>query len=399
MQACNDCARCQCLKTTLAERSNVRETTHSCGRQSCFRFADLLDRHVEASGPKKERHRIQDLGRTTGGGTRATSDHQRTTKEVDSTSIYTAAVLRTMASRAAVRQTARVVTHHHRLSASRTRAPVQSLSTLVSSSSLFGGGTNSNSNSTTVASWSNSSSSNNNNARWFSSPKQDGSNSSVDQESTQQNKQTTTSAEGDPDTEEPVEPVRSASSSDKAGATDADGGNGNTDEQQQPPQSPPLSKEEQLEAEIKKLKDQLLRTLADQENTRRIAHNDVSTAKKFAIKSFAKSLLDVSDNLERALQAIPDGMEQQKEDHPVLFNLYEGVKLTEDGLVKAFASNGLVRFGKPGELFDPNKHEALYEYPDPTKKPGTVGQVMKSGFMLNDRVLRPAEVGVVKKES
>ena len=217
----------------------------------------------------------------------------------------------------------------------------------------------------------------------------------MDQESTEQNKQTTTSAEGDPDTEEPVEPVRSAFSDEKA-ATDASS-NGNSDEQQTQ-QPPPLSKEEQLEAEIKQLKDQLLRTLADQENTRRIAHNDVSTAKKFAIKSFAKSLLDVSDNLERALQAIPDGMEKEKEDHPVLFNLYDGVKLTEDGLVKAFASNGLVRFGKAGELFDPNKHEALYEYPDPTKKAGTVGQVMKSGFMLNDRVLRPAEVGVVKKE-
>ena len=157
------------------------------------------------------------------------------------------------------------------------------------------------------------------------------------------------------------------------------------------------SREELLEAEVKKLKHQLLTSLADQENTRRIAQNDVSTAKKFAIKSFAKSLLDVSDNLERALQAVPDGMEKNKEEHPVLANLYEGIELTGQGLVKAFEANGLVKYGQVGEAFDPNKHNALFEYPDPNQTPGVVGQVIKPGYMLSDRVLRPAEVGVVKK--
>lgn len=149
-------------------------------------------------------------------------------------------------------------------------------------------------------------------------------------------------------------------------------------------------------AQIKELKDALLRSLAEQENTRRIAHRDVDQARQFAIKSFAKSLLDVSDNLERAMAAVPTDM--NKEDHAILSNLYDGIALTERGLVKAFESHGLVKFGAVGERFDPNLHEALFEYPDPAQTPGTVGQVMKAGYLLNKRVLRPAEVGVVKKQ-
>lgn len=66
--------------------------------------------------------------------------------------------------------------------------------------------------------------------------------------------------------------------------------------------------------------------------------------------------------------------------------------------MKAFEMNGLIKFGRPGDAFDPNMHQALYEYPDPTKETGTVGQVMKPGYLLNKRVLRPAEVGVIKGE-
>ena len=161
---------------------------------------------------------------------------------------------------------------------------------------------------------------------------------------------------------------------------------------------PAPSREEQLEAQVKELKDQLLRSLAEQDNTRRIARRDVDAASQFAIKSFAKALLDTSDNLTRALEAVPEDMRNDKENHRVLANLYEGIEMTGRGLMKAFEMNGLYKFGKEGELFDPNKHEALYEYVDPEKKVGTIGQVMKPGFMLRDRVLRPAEVGVIKKE-
>lgn len=157
------------------------------------------------------------------------------------------------------------------------------------------------------------------------------------------------------------------------------------------------TREEQLETELKDLREQMLRTLADMENTRRIARNDVDSAKQFAIKSFAKSLLDVSDNLTRAMEAVPEDVRNDQENNPTLANLYEGIDLTEKGLVKAFQANGVVRFGEVGDVFDPNKHEALFEYMDPEKEAGTIGQVMKPGFFLHKRVLRPAEVGVIKK--
>ncbi|GKY98337.1 hypothetical protein MPSEU_000791300 [Mayamaea pseudoterrestris] len=173
------------------------------------------------------------------------------------------------------------------------------------------------------------------------------------------------------------------------------------DSQEPPPESttvPPeiVSKEEELEAQVKELKDQLLRSLAEQDNTRRIAQRDVQDARQYAIKSFAKSLLDVSDNLTRALESVPKEALDDKEANPVLGSLYEGIHLTEMGLNKAFESNGLVKYGNVGDKFDPNQHEALMQYPDPSKNDGVVGQVMKKGFSLNKRVLRPAEVGIIK---
>jgi len=151
-----------------------------------------------------------------------------------------------------------------------------------------------------------------------------------------------------------------------------------------------------LETQIKDLKDQVLRSLAEQENVRSIAKRDVQNAKTFAITSFAKSLLDTSDNLSRALDAVPEELRHDHENQPVLANLYEGITMTEAGLNKAFNKNGLKKFGEKGEKFDPNIHEALFEYPDPEGEVGNIGQVMKVGFMLNERVVRPAEVGVVK---
>jgi len=156
------------------------------------------------------------------------------------------------------------------------------------------------------------------------------------------------------------------------------------------------SPEEEFLTQISDLKDQLLRSLADQENTRRIAKRDVSNARSFAVTSFAKSLLDTSDNLTRAMEAVPVELRNDSENHPVLSNLYEGIGMTDDGLTKAFTKNGLSKFGAVGDKFDPNMHEALFEYADPDKKAGTIGQVMKLGFTLNDRVIRPSEVGIVK---
>jgi len=157
-----------------------------------------------------------------------------------------------------------------------------------------------------------------------------------------------------------------------------------------------VTKEEQLENEKKELKDQLLRAMAESENTRRIAQRDVASARSFAVSSFAKSLLDTSDNLTRAMDAVPVDKRNDTENQPVLATLYEGIKMTNDGLTKAFEKNGLKKFGAIGEPFDPNLHTALFEYPDPEKERGSIGQIMKAGFKLNDRVIRSAEVGVVK---
>jgi molecular chaperone GrpE len=165
------------------------------------------------------------------------------------------------------------------------------------------------------------------------------------------------------------------------------------EEQETPPQTE-LTLEQQLQQQVAELKDQLLRSLAEQENTRRIARHDVLAAKDFAIKTFARALLETSDNLERALESVS---EEEASSNPKLETLRLGVKMTRDGLMKALESNGVVPFGAVNDTFDPNLHAALFEYPDAEKEPGTIGQVLKAGFMLNKRVLRPAEVGVVKK--
>jgi molecular chaperone GrpE len=166
-----------------------------------------------------------------------------------------------------------------------------------------------------------------------------------------------------------------------------------------------------LQNELRLMKDQLRRSLADQENTRTIARRDVQQAREFAIKGFAKSLLEVADNLQRALAAVPPEYRpttnattnetietNEAEPHPMhttFTKLYEGIAMTEQGLQRAFTQHGLRPFGQVGEPFDPSRHEALLDYDDPALPHHTVGMLMKCGYTLQDRVLRPAEVGVV----
>merc|ERR1712060_924034 len=158
----------------------------------------------------------------------------------------------------------------------------------------------------------------------------------------------------------------------------------NIDEEKEEEEKKGLTNEEELELQVKELKDQLLRTLADQENTRRIARRDVESARQYAITSFAKSLLDTADNLTRAMGSVPEDILKNTSDSLVprnsLVSLYEGIEMTETGLMKAFEKNGLYKFGSVGEPFDPNLHEALYEYVDNDKEAGTVGAIMKEGY-------------------
>jgi len=153
-------------------------------------------------------------------------------------------------------------------------------------------------------------------------------------------------------------------------------------------------KNKKLEHELKELRERTLRALAEAENARKIAQRDVENARAFGIQSFAKSLLDVKDNLSRAILSI---QEKDLEGNPHLQNLLEGVKMTDVQITKAFSSHGLKEFGTPGEQFDPHAHEALLQYEDPSKTPGTIGQVLKTGFKLHERVIRPAQVATIKK--
>ena len=157
-----------------------------------------------------------------------------------------------------------------------------------------------------------------------------------------------------------------------------------------------------LKASVVELNGARLRLLAEMENVRRIALRDVDTAKQYALQSFAKRLLDVADNLRRAVESVPpaarSGPGKPAAAPPgegVFATLYEGVAATEKELLKAMASVGIEGFGAPGERFDPNRHEAMAQVPASAQQPDqTVAAVLKSGFKLKERVIRPAQVAV-----
>ena len=149
----------------------------------------------------------------------------------------------------------------------------------------------------------------------------------------------------------------------------------------------------ELEAEVAKLKDAYVRAHAEMENVRKRAEAEVGKARKFAVADFAKEMLSVADNLGRALQAVP---EDRKEADDVLKTLAEGVDMTGKGLVSALAKFGIRPVEAQGKPFDPNLHQAMMEIDDPSQPSGTVVMVMQDGYVLHDRLLRPAMVGVSK---
>ena len=150
-----------------------------------------------------------------------------------------------------------------------------------------------------------------------------------------------------------------------------------------------------LKAELEQVKDALMRALADADNTRKRAVKERQDAAKFAAAGFARDMLDIADNLRRALDAIPaDLIEEQ----PQVKSLHEGVEGTEKLLLAAFEKNGIVRLDPSGDIFDPNFHEVMFEAPVPGQPAGTIIEVLEVGYVLNDRLLRPARVGVVKDD-
>jgi molecular chaperone GrpE len=151
---------------------------------------------------------------------------------------------------------------------------------------------------------------------------------------------------------------------------------------------------EMLARESAENKDKLLRALAEMENLRRRTERAVADARDYSIAGFARDVLAVADNMHRALTAI--GPELRASADPGLTTLLEGVELTERELLKVLEKNGVRKFEPKGEKFDPNVHQAMFELPDPSVPAGTIAQVVQAGYMIGERVLRPAMVGVAK---
>lgn len=146
------------------------------------------------------------------------------------------------------------------------------------------------------------------------------------------------------------------------------------------------------EAVIEGLRDQLLRALAEQENTRKRAQRDVKDARDYAVTGFARDMLDVADNLARALAAVSD--EARASASPALANLLEGVELTERRLAATLERHGVKKLSpEPGDPLDPNRHQAAAQVPAPQPK-GSIAHIMQPGYVIGERTLRAAMVVV-----
>ena len=175
-----------------------------------------------------------------------------------------------------------------------------------------------------------------------------------------------------------------------------------TDETAQPPYEENTATEQEqadeaLAAALREsaeLKDKVLRTLAEMENLRRRTEREVADARTYGIAGFARDVLGIADNMQRALDAARQELGGSTD--PGVKTLLEGVELTERELLKALERNGVKRFDPQGEKFDPNLHQAMYEVPDASVPSGMVMQVIQPGYMIGERILRPALVAVSK---
>lgn len=152
-------------------------------------------------------------------------------------------------------------------------------------------------------------------------------------------------------------------------------------------------REDELQQEISDLKDQLLRSMAEVENVRKRGQLEREQAHKFAISNFSKDLLTVADTLERALDTFKSEDVQGNE---ILGKILEGIQLTQQSLQKIFEQYDIKRLYPLNEKFDHNFHQAMFESESSDKAAGTVIQVLQAGYILHERLLRPAMVGVSK---
>jgi len=151
---------------------------------------------------------------------------------------------------------------------------------------------------------------------------------------------------------------------------------------------------EALAKENADLKDRLLRLAAEMENLRKRMGREIEDTRAYAITKFARDMLTATDSLSRALIVLP-AETRDTADGP-LKSLIDGIELTEREMQRLLAVHGVKPIEAEGQKFDPHKHQAMFEVPDPTRPEGTVVQVVQTGYAIGDRVLRPAMVGVAK---
>ncbi|WP_270374154.1 nucleotide exchange factor GrpE [Marinicauda sp. Alg238-R41] len=157
-------------------------------------------------------------------------------------------------------------------------------------------------------------------------------------------------------------------------------------------ESPAGKSVEQLEAELDDLRNRLLRAAADAENTRKRAQRDVKDTRDYAITGFARDMLDVADNLSRAVAAMPDDARADAPDS--VKTLIEGVEMTERRLLSTLERHGVKRIDpEPGDSLDPNRHQAAAQIPADQPK-GKIAHVMQPGYIIGERTLRAAMVVV-----
>ena len=148
-----------------------------------------------------------------------------------------------------------------------------------------------------------------------------------------------------------------------------------------------------LRGDLETAKQDVLYAKAETQNVRRRLEKDVQDARNYAATGFARDILSVSDNLARAVQSVPEALREDEK----LKGFIAGIEATQRELDKVFGQHGITRIASTGMPLDPNQHQAMMEIPSADHEPGTIVQEMQAGYMIKDRLLRPAMVGVAKK--
>ena len=154
------------------------------------------------------------------------------------------------------------------------------------------------------------------------------------------------------------------------------------------------NKEQSIEEKLAEAQEQVLRTLADSENLRRRLEREKEDLGNYIVSNFAKEILSVVDNLQRAIKSIED----KKEDEGAFDTFVEGIELTEKQLITSLEKFKIKKINTDNEAFDPNLHQAMFEIEGKNSEAGKISEVIQDGYTIGDRLLRPAMVGVFKSK-